>query len=663
MPALLLLLLLPCLALAQPDTTWSRSFQINDRTYLKDAQVINDTIIVMCGNAQTGAIDVANWDFLVAAYTTSGEQLYAHTIAPTNDRETLEALTWLGGDTVVAVGWSVQNGRRLDLIAFSAATGDTFWTRGYQPGGQTKGRGITRLSNGRLAVTGFRGGPSNRSDLWYLLCESNGDTVFTRTSGTTATDIGNAVIETPGGDVRIGAVWRETPNADYDQWSRVYDLEGNIVGNDLFFGTDGDEDVYNIIADPETNYWLIGRTATAGGAGYASVIPPTGVPYSLTFSSIGYADQFLNALPWFGGMLFVGRSGNQGSNTSQFMRAIDEDNQTIWTWRYGTLGTEGGFNNIAQLPNGGAVAVGTTINAADTSIAQAYILAISPPAGVQGVVLGASDNEPVVGARVKAANDSRFTLTDAEGHYRLELAAGTYDIVVSGTCIESDTVFNITTVENELATADFMVGQPVYAHSQSSINIIAQNEMIGGTTLLIGNEGTGSMSFTITAEALAPTGSWISVDPPMGILAPNSETEVNIVVEADTTNDSIYEFFGEVTIRSNSCPDTVVVLPVLVTVLDAKNPENLPTDFALSPAFPNPFNGTTTLNLQVPSETELRLELFNIEGKWVKTLIDGRVTAGSHNINIDLAGSATGVYIARAQTPEAFATQKLLYIR
>ncbi|MBL0063364.1 MAG: carboxypeptidase regulatory-like domain-containing protein [bacterium] len=84
-----------------------------------------------------------------------------------------------------------------------------------------------------------------------------------------------------------------------------------------------------------------------------------------------------------------------------------------------------------QLPNGGAVAVGAYVDASDTDDCfrlPAYDCAACRCAGV---VLGASDNQPIVGARVKAVDDSRFTLTDIEGHYRLELAAGMCDIMVS----------------------------------------------------------------------------------------------------------------------------------------------------------------------------------------------------------------------------------------
>lgn len=663
MPALLLLLLLPCLAFAQPDTTWSQTVGLNNRSYFYDVIVVNDSVIVACGNSQTVSGAEVNRDFLIAGFSLSGELLYAHTLLESNNTELLEGLCWLGGDTVIAVGATDVQNDILNILAFSAATGDTFWTRAYTGAGLSRARGVIKLADGGFAITGFKLGPQNRSDLWFVVCESDGDTVFTRSSGNTATDIGNALVQLPNGNIRIAALWREIPTSDYDQWVRTYDLDGNIVGTDVFFGTGGDDFVYNVSLDPEGNFWLIGRTASSGGAGYVSVIPATGQNYSLTFASNGFADQFFDGIPWFGGMMFAGRSGNQASYSSPFMRSIDEDNQSIWTWRYGAAGTDVGFNAMAVLPNGGAVAVGSLALAEDTSVVSAYVLTIAPPAGVQGTVTGMSDGEPVIGARVKAAGDSRYTLTDVNGEYRLELAAGTYDIVVTGDCIESDTVFGVTTVENQLAEASFEVGQPAYDFLQSSINIIAENETVGGTTLLLGNSGTGVMSYSIEAVALAPVGSWISVQPSIGTIAPDEQIQVNVIVEADTTNDGIYEFFGEVTVHTNACPDTAVTLPVLVTVLETGDPAALPGNFALSTPYPNPFNSSATLTLSIPLETELRLDVFNIEGRWLKTVQDGRIPAGSYNINIDLTGQASGLYLLRAHSPSFSATRKLLYVR
>ncbi|MBL0063363.1 MAG: hypothetical protein IPP40_18235 [bacterium] len=117
--------------------------------------------------------------------------------------------------------------------------------------------------------------------------------------------------------------------------------------------------------------------------------------------------------------------------------------------------------------------------------------------------------------------------------------------------IGSDTVYNITTVDNRLAQAGFLGWPTGLCSLQSSINIIAQNEMIGGTILMLGNDGTGVMSYSISAEAISPTGTWITLDPSSGVLQPEEHIDINVIIQADTTNDNIFN--SSVKSRSQQC--------------------------------------------------------------------------------------------------------------
>jgi hypothetical protein len=664
MPALLLLLLLPCLSFAQPDTTWSRTFLINDRCSLYDVEIVHDTLVVGVGYSQIG-IPSTDLNYMICAYTTSGDSVYARTILETEDNESLVGLMNFSGDTMIATGWSTDVGRELNLISFLASTGEVLWERGYAIAGRTKGKNLCKLADGRFAVVGYRGGivDPTHSDVWVLLCEANGDTVWTRAFGGTNTDIGDDIGQLPNGNLLIASETFNNFGAQaWDIMRLEVDLNGNQVGSIQLFGSAFSESCYNSVLDPFGNYWYIGKSTAMGGEGYAVVIPSTGAPYIVDYSTENYGDSFIDGIPWFGGMLFVGKSGNSGSLTGPFMRAIDEENESRWVWRYGALALDGGFNSITPRSDGGAISVGAFVSDPDT-IMSAYILSISPPAGIQGTVRSANDGEPIVGARVHELGSTRYAVTDAEGIYQLEITAGVHDIVVSGNCIESDTMPGVVVDENDLTMLDFEVGEPLFSNLQSSVNIISQNEMTSSETITLANSGTGAMQYRLSVEGLSPPGPWLSVSPSEGILQPNESTEITVSVEADTTNDGTFEFFGELTIRSNACPDTVIVLPVLASVLDVDDRTALPTEFSLSRAYPNPFNSNTSITLSLPHETHVRMEVYNIAGKWVQTLVDGPVLSGNHNINIDLTGSASGLYFVRAVTPTTNASQKLLYIR
>ena len=78
----------------------------------------------------------------------------------------------------------------------------------------------------------------------------------------------------------------------------------------------------------------------------------------------------------------------------------------------------------------------------------------------------------------------------------------------------------------------------------------------------------------------------------------------------------------------------------------------LPTDFALGQNYPNPFNPSTIIPYQLPTSAHVRLEVFNLLGQRLATLVDAEQAAGMHTAQwdaTDAAGRAVGagVYIYR----------------
>lgn len=655
----LLLLLLPCLAFAQPDTTWSRSFQLGARCHISDGVYAGNNTIAFCGLSVTAENDS---NFMIGAYTASGESLYVRTILDAAGTQGLDGIAYFAEDTVVAVGYSFQGGRKLDLVSFVASTGEVLWNHTYDGSGRSKGRDIVRLADGRLAAVGYRlGNNGSRSDAWLIMCSAQGDTLWTTNFGDAQTDVGNAILQKPNGNMFLGADFKPD-EFQSDMWGVEVDLDGNQVGANQFFGGTDDDKCFGAVLDPSGNIRLMGRTGPDNNIdSYVAVIPAEGTPYTRSYSTNAVNEYFRAGIPWFGGMLYVGRAGTTETTTRFYMRAVDINENSLWSWQYGVIGTDGGFYSVVASPNGGAIALGTrVVTEGDT---RGYLLGVSPPAGAYGVVLGQSDDQPIAHARVHAVGDERFSITNSAGEYRLELSVGSHDLVVEGFCIETDTVYDVTVAENELAEINFSPGQPVFGDLHSSVNLITMNEEFGSVEVPLRNIGTGNLSFNVQVVALDPPGAWIEVLPESGLIPPGETIPITVTVLAETTNTGAFDFYGRITLRSNSCPDTVLTIPVLVAVLDAEERGDLPAQFALSPAYPNPFNGQTSVMLELPAETDVRLEVFNLQGRWVETLADNRFVAGSHRININLNQHATGVYLLRAQMAEAVSVQKLLYLR
>ena len=93
----------------------------------------------------------------------------------------------------------------------------------------------------------------------------------------------------------------------------------------------------------------------------------------------------------------------------------------------------------------------------------------------------------------------------------------------------------------------------------------------------------------------------------------------------------------------------------------------LPQRFTLGSNYPNPFNPSTIIPYQLPAPMHVRLEVFNLLGQRIATLVDGERAAGAHTAEwdaTDAAGQAVGagVYLYRLSGDGAKITRRMLLI-
>jgi phosphodiesterase/alkaline phosphatase D-like protein len=108
----------------------------------------------------------------------------------------------------------------------------------------------------------------------------------------------------------------------------------------------------------------------------------------------------------------------------------------------------------------------------------------------------------------------------------------------------------------------------------------------------------------------------------------------------------------------------------LMNVLGNANVESpaVPDDYALLPNYPNPFNPTTTVRFSMPEAGKVKLVVFNILGQRVKTLIDGELEAGFHQLMWNATNNnglkvASGVYLYRIEAGSFVKTRKMLLLK
>ena len=118
----------------------------------------------------------------------------------------------------------------------------------------------------------------------------------------------------------------------------------------------------------------------------------------------------------------------------------------------------------------------------------------------------------------------------------------------------------------------------------------------------------------------------------------------------------LIEYTGELTIESAIVADWYESDIAVNSIL-------LPKEFILSPAYPNPFNPTTTLSFAIPIDSEVSLSIYNLQGREVSTLIEGNMDAGYHSVIWDADNHSSGVYFVKMIAGEYVKTQKLMLVK
>ncbi len=85
--------------------------------------------------------------------------------------------------------------------------------------------------------------------------------------------------------------------------------------------------------------------------------------------------------------------------------------------------------------------------------------------------------------------------------------------------------------------------------------------------------------------------------------------------------------------------------------------------FVLEQNYPNPFNPTTVVSYSLPSASEVKLEVFDVLGKKVATLVNQRQAAGSYSESFNAANLSSGVYFYRLQAGGFVSSKKMMLVK
>ena len=138
-----------------------------------------------------------------------------------------------------------------------------------------------------------------------------------------------------------------------------------------------------------------------------------------------------------------------------------------------------------------------------------------------------------------------------------------------------------------------------------------------------------AMGYTQRLETGNTLIGWGSTNPTVTEVRPNGEKAFEMTFASGVFSYRVYRFNVNLTdVRSVSAT-------------------HLPSTYMLQQNYPNPFNPATTIAFSLPTSGLVSLDVFNVLGQKVESLVTGNFSAGSHSVRWNAAGQPSGVYFYR----------------
>jgi len=158
---------------------------------------------------------------------------------------------------------------------------------------------------------------------------------------------------------------------------------------------------------------------------------------------------------------------------------------------------------------------------------------------------------------------------------------------------------------------------------------------------------------------------WLEADTDHGRIRPQNSWDVTLNCSAGDHPDGIY--FASIDLYNNDPENIHVDIPVVMNVgatsVDGGEIAILPSRPTLWQNYPNPFNATTEIGYTLPAFTNVRIDIYNLLGERIETLVEGRQEAGEHTISWDASSYSSGIYFCKLTTGERMLMRKMTLLK
>jgi len=369
-------------------------------------------------------------------------------------------------------------------------------------------------------------------------------------------------------------------------------------------------------------------------------------------------DTRLECAMYFRDHYWIGGGGSGGAGTN-FMYKLDRDWQLVETYDQGTFSLYGWRDLCTD---------GTFIYGVDSS----YIAQFDPETGTRTEIMIPTPINPAWAVAYDEANGLFWVACTGSNIYGID-----YDGNVVQT-MRNQGRFRITGLAywnedpegkplyilGEYQDVDGRIVKVNPADGEPTIVLdvpLGCDERMGGgeftkeafpyTTCLVAQMQRGAQSVR-TLEATTNF-NWLTIEPSELTIEPGTNGTVNLTLSSAGFNvgdiATAYIQMDHNSLYEESFIDLQMeVVPVIPDVVEED--AMTPFAFGIESAYPNPFNGRTTLGFSLDKTDLVKLAVYDLAGREVTSLVDGRLSAGRQMVTLDASSWPTGIYMARLET-------------
>ncbi len=163
---------------------------------------------------------------------------------------------------------------------------------------------------------------------------------------------------------------------------------------------------------------------------------------------------------------------------------------------------------------------------------------------------------------------------------------------------------------------------------------------------------------------------WLDVDPRSGYNFQDETTDHLVVFDA--TELELGEYTGYLRVDSNDPDEPSIAVECTLVVADPTGTDDpagsLPSAFALDQNYPNPFNPSTDISFALPNQSEVELNVYDMLGRQVKSLVNEEMRAGYHTViwdGTDNSGRSvsSGIYFYTIKAGDFSQSRKMLMLK